>query len=115
MSHMPTALVVLLLGGLACSVPYVLLRKIGGMGRTLRAYGAGFLASSATSLGMLLTTQGVLAVPIHDADRVIGSGLLCAVVGPVVGVLAAKRSRSRLQRPPARQVGSPGSAAPDST
>jgi hypothetical protein len=64
---------------------------------------------------MLLTTQGVLAVPIHDADRVIGSGLLCAVVGPVVGVLAAKQSRSQLQRPPARQVGSPGASVPDST
>jgi hypothetical protein len=112
-NHMPTALTVLLLGGLACSVPYVLLRKVGGIGRILWAYGAGFLASSATSLGMLLATQGVLA-PIHDADRVIGSGLLCAVVGPVVGVLAAKRSRARLQGPHAHDERSAG-AAPDPT
>jgi hypothetical protein len=90
-------LTILILGGMAGGLPYVLLRKIGGVGRSLLAYAVGFLVSSATSIGVSLTTQAVLPAPALDTDRIVGSGLLCAVVGPVLGVLAAKRSRARLQ------------------
>jgi hypothetical protein len=90
-------LTILLLGGVAVGVPFVLLRKTGGLGRSALAYGMGFLVSASTSFGVFLTTQAVLPAPVLDADGVIGSGLLCAVVGPALGVLAAKRLRPRLQ------------------
>jgi hypothetical protein len=90
-------LTVLVLGGVAGSVPFILLRKTGGIGRSAFAYAMGFLVSSSTSFGVLLTMQAILPAPVLDADRVIGSGLFCAVVGPALGVLAAKRFRLRMQ------------------
>jgi hypothetical protein len=91
-------LTVLILGGVAGGIPYVLLRKTGGVGRSAFAYVMGFLVSSSTSIGVLLTTQAVLPAPLLDADRIIGSGLLCAVIGPALGVLAAKRFRLHLHQ-----------------
>jgi hypothetical protein len=88
-------LTILILGGVAAGVPYFLLRKTGGVGRSVLAYVVGLLVSSSTSIGLLLTTQAVLPAPIIDADRILGSGLLCAVLGPILGVLAAKRLRPR--------------------
>jgi hypothetical protein len=90
-------LTVLILGGIASGIPFVLLRKMGGTGRGAFAYAMGFLVSSSTSLVVFLTTQALAAAPVLDADRIIGSGLLCAVIGPALGVLAAKRFRARLQ------------------
>jgi hypothetical protein len=90
-------LTILVLGGVAGGIPYVLLRKTGGTGRSALAYALGLLVSYTTSIGMLLTTQAVLQAPTIDADRVIGSGLLCAVIGPIAGVLAARRFRLRSQ------------------
>jgi hypothetical protein len=91
-------LTVLVLGGVASGVPFVLLRnKMGGIGRSAFACAMGFLVSSSTSIGVFLTTQAVLPAPVLDADRVIGSGLLCAVIGPALGVVAAKRFRLRMQ------------------
>jgi hypothetical protein len=89
-------LTILLLGGVAGGVPFVWLRKTGGFGRSALAYAMGFLVSSSASFGVFLTTQAVLPAPVLDADRIIGSGLLCAVIGPALGVLAAKRLRPRL-------------------
>ena len=90
-------LTVLILGGMAGGVPYVLLRKMGGVGRSAFAYAMGFLVSSSASMGVFLTTQAVLPAPALDADGIIGSGLLCAVIGPALGVLAAKRFRPQSQ------------------
>jgi hypothetical protein len=91
-------LTILVLGGVAGGVPFILLRnRMGGVGRSAFAYGMGFLVSSSTSIGVFLTTQAVLPAPVLDADRVIGSGLLCAVIGPALGVVAAKRFRLRMQ------------------
>jgi len=91
-------LTILVLGGVAGGVPFVLLRKTAGtagIGRGAFAYAVGFLVSSSTSIGVFLTTQAILSAPVLDADRIVGSGLLCAVVGPALGVLAAKRLRLR--------------------
>ena len=85
----------LILGCVAGGIPYVLLR-MGGIGRSAFAYAVGF--SSSTSIGVFLTAQAILPAPVLDADRIIGSGLLCAVIGPALGVLAAKRFRLRLQQ-----------------
>jgi hypothetical protein len=90
-------LTVLIIGGVAGVIPFVLLRKTGGVGRSAFAYAVGFLISSSTSIGVFMTTQAVLPAPPLDADGIIGSGLLCAVIGPVLGVLAAKRFRPRMQ------------------
>jgi hypothetical protein len=90
-------LTVLIIGGVAGVIPFVLLRKTGGVGRSAFAYAAGFLISSSTSIGVFMTTQAVLPAPALDADGIIGSGLLCAVIGPALGVLAAKRFRPRMQ------------------
>jgi hypothetical protein len=90
-------LTILVLGGVAVGVPFVLLRKMGGIGRSAFAYAMGFLVSSSTSIGVFLTTQAILPAPALFADQVIGSGLLCAVVGPAIGVVAAKRFRLRMQ------------------
>ena len=87
----------LLLGGVAGGIPFVWLRKTGGFARSVLAYAIGLLVSSSASMGVFLTTQAVLPAPALDADRIIGSGLLCAVIGPALGVLAAKRFRPRLQ------------------
>ena len=85
-------------GGTFHSFANLVLRRMGGVGRSVFAYCTGFLVSSSTSLGVSFAMQAILPVPVVDADRVIGSGLACAVVGPVLGMLAAKRSRARLQR-----------------
>jgi hypothetical protein len=90
-------LTVLILGGVASGIPFALLRKMGGIGRSAFAYAMGFLVSSSTSIGVFLTTQAILPAPVSDTDRIIGSGLLCAVIGPALGVLAAKRFRPRRQ------------------
>jgi hypothetical protein len=87
---------VALLGGLAFGVPYLLLRKTGGLQRSLLAYGAGFLVSFAASASLLLITPTLLQASTGDADRVLGPGLLCSMVGPILGVLAAKQVRDRL-------------------
>jgi hypothetical protein len=87
---------VLIIGGVAAGIPFVLLRRT-GVGRIVYAYTMGFLISSLTSIGLFLTTRAVLPAPPFDADGIIGSGLLCAVIGPVLGVLAAKRFRPRIQ------------------
>src|SRR5437764_1572214 len=92
----PTVVTVLCLGGLASGVPYLLLPWLGGAWRAVCAYGFGLLASSATSFGVLLTTQAVSATS-HDADSVIGSGLACTVVGPALGIFATRFARSKLQ------------------
>ncbi len=91
-------LTILILGSLAGIVPYMLLRRMGGVGRSVFAYCTGLLVSASTSFGVSLAMQAILPVSVLDADRVIGSGLACAVIGPVLGMLAAKRSRARLQR-----------------
>jgi hypothetical protein len=88
-------LTVLTIGGVAAGIPFVLLRKMGGIGRSVLACAVGLLVSSSISMGVFLTTQALLPAPLLDADRVIGSGLLCAVIGPTLGVLAAKRLRAR--------------------
>jgi hypothetical protein len=90
-------LTILVLGSVAGGVPFVLLRKMRGIGRSAFAYAMGFLVSSSTSIGVFLTTQAVLPAPVLDADRVIGSGLFCAVIGPALGMVAAKRYRLRMQ------------------
>jgi hypothetical protein len=90
-------LTVLVLGGVASGVPYLLLRRMGGVGRSLLAYALGFLASGATSFGVYLATHAVLPAPVIDADAIVGSGLACAVVGPVLGMVAGKRVRQRAQ------------------
>jgi hypothetical protein len=90
-------LMVRIIGGVAGGIPFVLLRKTGGVGRSAFAYAMGFLISSSTSIGVFITTQAVSPAPPLDADGIIGSGLLCAVIGPVLGVLAAKRFRPRMQ------------------
>jgi hypothetical protein len=90
-------LTVLILACAAGCIPYVLLR-MGGVGRSAFSYAVGFLVSSSTSIGVFLTAQAILPAPVLDADRIIGSGLLCAVIGPALGVLAAKRFRLRLQQ-----------------
>jgi hypothetical protein len=87
-------LTILFLGGVAGAVLYLMLRKTGGIGRSILTYVLKLLVSSLASLGVFLTTHVVLPAPIIDADRVIGSGLLCAVIGPL-GVLAARRFRVR--------------------
>jgi hypothetical protein len=92
----PTVLAVLCLGGLASSVPYLLLPWLGGAWRAICAYGFGLLVSSASSFGVFLTTQAVSPTS-HNADGVIGSGLACTVIGPALGILAAKLARSKLQ------------------
>jgi hypothetical protein len=91
-------LTIIILGGVAGGIPYVLLRKMGGLGRSALACAVGFLVSSSTSIGVFLATQAILPAPMLDPDRIVGSGLLCSVIGPILGVLAAKRSRARLQQ-----------------
>ncbi len=88
---------VALIGSLACGVPFLLLRKIGGLGRSLLAYGAGFLVSLAASVSLLLINPTTLEASTGDTDRVLGPGVLCTVIGPILGVLAAKQVRDRLQ------------------
>jgi hypothetical protein len=90
-------LTILFLGRVAGAVPFVMLRKMGGLGRSAFAYAMGFLISSSTSIGVFLTMQAVLPAPVLDADRVIGSGLFCAVIGPALGMVAAKRYHLRMQ------------------
>ena len=101
---MRVLLTILIVGGVAGCIPYVLLRKMGGIGRSVFAYAMGFLASSLTSVGVFLTMQAVVPVQVFDADRVVGSGLLCTVIGPVLGVLAARRCRARLKMQGQRQI-----------
>ncbi len=88
-------LTVVLVGSVAILVPYVLARRTSERGRALLAYAMGALASALTSLGVFLATHAILPTPALGADGIVGSGLLCAVVGPALGVVAGKRVRRR--------------------
>jgi hypothetical protein len=90
-------LTILILYGVVGGIPCVLLRKMGGVGRSAFVYAMGFLVSSSTSIGVFLTTHAILPAPVLDANRIMGSGLLGAVIGPALGVLAAKRLRLKQQ------------------
>jgi hypothetical protein len=90
---------VAVLGILAFGVPFLLLRKIGGIRRSLLACGAGFLVSFAASISLLLINPTTLEASSGDTDRVLGPGVLCTVIGPILGVLAAKHVRDRLPSP----------------
>jgi hypothetical protein len=94
---MKLLLTVIVLGGVASGIPYLLLRRMGGVGRSFLAYALGFLASGTTSFGVYLATHAVLPAPVLDADAVVGSGLACAVIGPALGMVAGKRVRRRAQ------------------
>ena len=87
---------VVFLGSLAFAVPFLLLWKVGGIARSLLAYGAGFAVSFAASVGLLFITPTILHASTGDPDQVLGPGVLCSVIGPVLGVLAAKHVRGRL-------------------
>ncbi|HLH95602.1 MAG TPA: hypothetical protein VKW08_10845 [Xanthobacteraceae bacterium] len=88
---------IFLLAGVAVAVPYLLLRKKRQPRRDLFAYAMGGLASLTTSTGVFFATHAVLPTPALEADGIIGSGLICAVIGPALGVWAGKRVRMRAQ------------------
>ena len=88
---------IILLGLVGSAITWLLLRRTSPVGRNALAYGVGFLVSSTTSIAMFLAMRAVLPAPVLDADGIIGSGLLCAVVGPTLGTLAGKRMRPRPQ------------------
>lgn len=90
-------LTILVLGVLPIAITWLCLRGTGPWARNALAYGVGFLVSSATSIATFLALRAVLPAPVLDADGIIGSGLLCAVVGPTLGTLAGKRVRPRVQ------------------
>jgi hypothetical protein len=90
-------LTIVILGVVASAITWVLVRKIGPVRRNVLAYAVGFLISSATSIAVFLALRVVLPASVLDGDGVIGSGLMCAVVGPTLGRLAARRMRPRLQ------------------
>jgi hypothetical protein len=97
---MSKLLTILLFAAVAIGVPYFLLRRMRGThspGRNMFAYTMGFLASVATSTGVFFATHAILPAPVLGADGIATSGLLCAVVGPALGVAAGKRVRLRAQ------------------
>ena len=90
-------LTIIMLGLFAVVITWLFLRRTNPVGRNALAYGVGFLVSATTSIAMFLAMRAVLPAPVLDADGIIGSGLLCAVLGPTLGTLAGKRVRPRLQ------------------
>ena len=88
-------LTVAVLMALASGIPYLLLHKVGGLARTVLAYAMGSVATSATSVGITLATHLVLPATLFSADTIIGSGVVCAALGPAIGMMAGKRVRTR--------------------
>ena len=97
-------LTILVLTALASGIPYMLLRKVGGVARTVVAYAMGSVATSATSVGISLATHALLPAAVFSADTIIGSGVVCAVVGPAIGMMAGKRVRTRARAVAAQAV-----------
>jgi hypothetical protein len=65
--------------------------------RGLVACGVGFATSSLASVILFLTTRATFPMSSAHLDQVLTPGVLCSVIAPIVGVLAAKHASARLQ------------------
>jgi cell shape-determining protein MreD len=93
-----TMLIVLVARSSATSLVFAWLRKAHALRRALVAGGIGFLTSLLASALLFLTTRAAMPMSPHVADQVLTPGVLCAIIAPVVGVLATRYARSRLRR-----------------
>jgi hypothetical protein len=58
----------------------------------------GFLTSLLASILLFLTTRAAMPMSPHVADQVLTPGVLCSMMAPVIGVVAARYARSRQRK-----------------
>jgi CHASE2 domain-containing sensor protein len=75
------------------SITFLILRRAGGAGRTAIACGTGAIVAFAISVVLFVIPQIAWDTPPTVAGRVLGEGLFSAILGPAIGVWAAKRAR----------------------
>jgi len=94
-----TALIVLTVGSVAAgTAPLTHVLTKSALRRGLVACGVGFATSSLASVILFLTTRAAFPMSSPHLDQVLTPGVLCSLIAPIVGVLAAKRASARLQK-----------------
>jgi hypothetical protein len=92
-----TALVVFTVGCVAAGSAFTHVLTKGALRRGLVACGVGFATSSLASMILFLTTRAAFPMSSPHLDQVLTPGVLCSLIAPIVGVLAAKHASARLQ------------------
>src|SRR5436309_4852437 len=85
-------------GIIAAIVPYLILRKHGGVLRSIVAYLAGSVVTFGTMAAFLFYMDSVLRIPPIEANRVFGPGSLATFFEPAFGLWAAKQARKKGRR-----------------
>jgi hypothetical protein len=93
-----TALIVLIVGSVAAGTTLTHVLTKSALRRGLVACGVGFATSSLASVILFLTTRAAFPMSSPHLDQVLTPGVLCSLIAPIVGVLAAKRASARLQK-----------------
>jgi hypothetical protein len=91
-----TAVIVLTVGSIAAGSAFLSLPTKSALRRALLACGIGLMTSALASAALFLTTRA--AMPTQHLDQVLTPGVLCSLIAPIVGVLAAKYARARLAK-----------------
>jgi hypothetical protein len=93
-----TALIVLTVGSVSAGTALTHVLTKSALRRGLVACGVGFATSSLASVILFLTTRAAFPMSSPHLDQVLTPGVLCSLIAPIVGVLAAKRASARLQK-----------------
>ena len=93
-----TALVVFTVGSAAAGTACAQVLTKGALRRGLVACGVGFATSSLASVILFLTTRAAFPMSSPHLDQVLTPGVLCSLIAPIVGVLAAKHASASLRK-----------------
>ena len=89
---------VLMISLVCAGITFLILRRTGGAVRTVVACVASVIIAFAMAVVLFVIPQIAWDTPPAVAGRVFGEGLLSAIIGPMAGAWAAKRSRLRRAR-----------------
>lgn len=85
----------LLFGAISIGSAYLIARNSGTWERAVIAYFAALIVTSAATFGSLWLLQEVVSMPVLESNRIIGPGMWSALLGPVIGLIWARRRRTK--------------------
>ncbi len=85
----------LFFGAIAVGISYLIARNSGTWERAVIAYFAALIVTFAATFGTLWGLEEIAHMAPIEANRVIGPGIWCALLGPVLGLVWARRQRKK--------------------
>lgn len=83
----------LIFGFVGWAIPFLIMRKKGGRGRSIVAYILGFVTTFILTFAALLFLEEAAHVPPLQANHVVGPGICAAILGPALGLWTAIKAR----------------------